>query len=39
MRMIIDDLGSDPVKHAELYQAFLHEVGSIPRTFTINPAE
>lgn len=39
MRMIIDDFGSDPVKHAEIYQAFLHEVEPIPRTFTINPTE
>ncbi|MDI1248983.1 MAG: hypothetical protein PSV13_08990 [Lacunisphaera sp.] len=39
MRMIIDDFGSDPMKHAELYQTFLKEVGPIPRTFPINPAE
>lgn len=39
MRMIIDDFGSDPKKHAELYQAFLNEVGSIPRNFAINPTE
>jgi hypothetical protein len=37
LRMIIDDFGSDPAKHAGLYQAFLHEVGPIPRTFPINP--
>lgn len=39
LRMIIDDFGSDPVKHAELYQVFLNQVGAIPRTFAINPAE
>jgi len=39
MRMIIDDLGSDPVKHAALYQTFLNDVGSIPRSFPINPAD
>jgi hypothetical protein len=39
MRMIIDDFGSDPKKHAELYHAFLQEVGSIPRNFPINPTE
>jgi hypothetical protein len=39
MRMIIDDFGSDAVKHAELYRTFLDEVGPIPRTFPINPVE
>ena len=39
MRMIIDDFGSDPVKHAELYQTFLSEVGPNPRSFRINPTE
>lgn len=39
LRMIIDDFGSDPAKHGELYQAFLNEVGPIPRTFAINPTE
>lgn len=37
MRMIIDDFGSDPDKHEELYQSFLQEVVSKPRTFQINP--
>ena len=39
MRMIIDDFGSDPDRHEELYQAFLKEVESKPRTFAINPEE
>lgn len=39
LRMIIDDFGGDQAKHAELYQAFLNEVGPIPRTFALNPAE
>lgn len=39
MRMIVDDFGSDPKKHVELYQTFLKDVGSIPRTFFINPVE
>lgn len=37
MRMIIDDFGSDPKKHQELYQTFLKEVESKPRSFQINP--
>ena len=39
MRMIIDDFGSDPKKHAELYQTFLKDVGPAPRSFTINPVQ
>jgi hypothetical protein len=39
MRMIIDDLGSDPTKHAKLYEQFLAEVKSFPRSFAINPTE
>lgn len=37
MRMIIDDFGSDPDKHKELYQTFLKDVESKPRSFQINP--
>jgi hypothetical protein len=37
MRMIIDDYGSDPEKHKELYQSFLKEVASKPRSLRINP--
>mgnify|MGYP006302085525 CR=1 FL=1 len=37
MRMIIDDFGSDPEKHRELYQTFLNDVESKPRSFQINP--
>lgn len=37
MRMIIDDFGGDPETHAALYQAFLNEVQSIPRSFWIKP--
>ena len=37
MRMIIDDFGSDPEKHRELYQTFLNEVKSKSRSFQINP--
>lgn len=37
MRMIIDDFGSDPDKHRELYRSFLNDVGSKPRSFQINP--
>lgn len=37
MRMIIDDFGSDPEKHMELYRAFLNEVESKPHSFQINP--
>ena len=39
MRMIIDNFGSDPKKHAELYQTFLKDVGPAPRSFTINPVQ
>jgi len=37
MRMIIDDFGSDPEKHRELYQSFLKDLESKPRSFQINP--
>ncbi|MCF8379204.1 MAG: hypothetical protein K9H49_06485 [Bacteroidales bacterium] len=37
MRMIIGDYGSDPEKHKELYQSFLKDVESTPRSFTIYP--
>lgn len=37
MRMIIDDFGSDPEKHGELYQSFLDDVASKQRSFQINP--
>ncbi len=39
MRMIIDEFGSDPAKHAALYETFLREVESIPRTYQINPTK
>lgn len=39
MRMIIDDFGSDPGKHTELYQSFLKDVESKPRSYWINPVE
>lgn len=37
MRMIIDDFGSDPDKHKDLYKSFLKDVESKPRSFWINP--
>lgn len=37
MRMIIGDVGSDPEKHKDLYQSFLKDVESKPRSFQINP--
>jgi hypothetical protein len=37
MRMVIGDFGSDPEKHKELYQTFLNDVKSKPRSFSINP--
>jgi len=39
MRMVIGDFGSDPEKHKELYQTFLKEVESKPRSFSINPEQ
>ncbi len=38
MRMIIDDFGSDAEKHKELFQTFLMDMDSKPRSFQINPA-
>ena len=37
VRMIIDDFGSDPEKHMELYRAFLSEMELKPNSFHINP--
>lgn len=37
MRMIIGDYRSNPEKHKELYQTFLKDVESKPRSFSINP--
>ena len=37
MRMVIGEFGSDLEKHKELYQAFLKEVETKPRSFYINP--
>jgi hypothetical protein len=37
MRMVIGEFGSDLEKHKQLYQAFLNEVESKPRSFYINP--
>lgn len=37
MRMVIGDFGSDPGKHMELYQTFINEMSSKPRSFSINP--
>ena len=37
MRMVIGEFGSDPGKHQDLYQTFLKEVESKPRSFYINP--
>jgi hypothetical protein len=37
MRMVIGEFGSDPEKHQDLYQTFLKEVESKPRSFYINP--
>jgi hypothetical protein len=37
MRMVIDDFGSDPAKHMDLYHSFLKDVESKPRSFRINP--
>ena len=39
MRMIIDDFGSDPEKHAALYESFLKDVESKPRSFQIDPTK
>ena len=39
MRMIIGEFGSDPAKHARLYEEFLKEVESIPRTYQIDPTK
>jgi hypothetical protein len=39
MRMVIDELGSDPAKHIALYESFLKEVESIPRTYYIDPTK
>jgi len=37
MRMVIGEFGSDPDRHKDLYQTFLKEVESKPRSFYINP--
>jgi len=37
MRMVIGEFGSDLEKHQDLYQTFLKEVESKPRSFYINP--
>lgn len=37
MRMVIGKYNSDPEKHKELYQTFLKDQESKPRTFYINP--
>jgi hypothetical protein len=37
MRMVIGSYGSDEEKHKELYQTFLKDVESKPRTFYVNP--
>jgi hypothetical protein len=37
MRMVIGEFGSDPGKHMELYQTFLKEMETKPRSFHINP--
>ncbi|WP_019027977.1 hypothetical protein [Colwellia piezophila] len=37
MRMVVGEYGSDQEKHTALYESFLREVESIPRTFQINP--
>jgi hypothetical protein len=37
MRMVIGKYNSDPAKHLELYQKFLKEQESKPRTFYVNP--
>ncbi len=39
MRMIIDDFGSDTEKHKELFQSFLKDTESLPRSFHINPVQ
>lgn len=39
MRMIVGEFGSAPEKHAALYQTFLEEVESEPRSFQIKPTE
>jgi len=38
MRMVIGDFGSNPEKHMELYQTFLKDTESNPRSFSIDPA-
>lgn len=39
MRMIIGEFGSDPTIHARLYNEFLKEVESTPRTYQIDPTK
>ncbi|MFC1761114.1 hypothetical protein ACFL6U_03440 [Planctomycetota bacterium] len=39
MRLIIDQFGSAPEKHAALYEEFLKEVKNIPRTYYIDPTK
>jgi hypothetical protein len=39
MRMIVGQYGSDPAKHIALYESFLKEVESIPRTYYIDPTK
>jgi hypothetical protein len=39
MRMVIGEYGRDPEKHKELYQSFMNEVESKPRSFWINPTD
>jgi hypothetical protein len=39
MRMVIGEYGRDPEKHKELYQSFLNEVESKPRSFWISPTD
>jgi len=39
MRMIIDEFGSEPQKHEELFRSFLNDVETKPRSFQINPVQ
>ncbi|MCF8363022.1 MAG: hypothetical protein K9G70_10415 [Prolixibacteraceae bacterium] len=39
MRMVIGEYNRAPGKHEELYQTFLNDVESKPRSFWINPAD
>ncbi len=39
MRMIVGEFGSDPAKHEALYDEFIEEFKSVPRTYYIDPTK